>query len=121
MDHLPRAFEDEIDEDAIEEGMTLEELAKAKAFKVPKGIARASLVLMARRINKEVSGDAPEPKKTINRINYRLLKCGLHCTDPEILLKIANFVHDRLDGKAPQAVALTDADGGKLEITWRSS
>lgn len=120
MDHLPRAFEDEIDEDAIEEGMTLEELAKAKAFKVPKGIARASLVLMARRINSE-KPDAPEPKKTLNRINYRLLKAALECKEHETLLKIANFVHDRLDGKAPQAVALTDADGGKLEITWRSS
>jgi len=116
MSDLPRVFEDEVDEDAIEEGMTLEELARAKAFKVPKGIARLSLVLMARRISLEQGENPPEPKKTINRINYRLLKAGTTCADPDVLLKIVNFMHDRLDGKASQAVAITGADGGAVII-----
>ena len=117
MEHgLPQVFADEIDEDALEEGMALEDLAKYKSFKVPKNIARTSLLLMARRISKQANDNAPQPKKTINRLNYRLLMFGLTSNDPEIVLKIANFVHDRFDGKPSQAVALTDADGGALIV-----
>ena len=118
MEHgLPQVFADEIDEDALEEGMALEDLAKYKSFKVPKNIARTSLLLMARRISKQANDNAPQPKKTINRLNYRLLMFGLTSNDPEIVLKIANFVHDRFDGKPSQALNLGDNEGGRLVLT----
>lgn len=117
---LPLLIEQEITEDCQEEGMTLEALAEYKAFKVPKGVGRISLLLMARRINNE--GDsALKPKKTINRINYEFLQTAMTCADPSIRLAYFKEFHDRLDGKASQAVALTDPDGGKLEFSWRTS
>lgn len=120
---LPLLIAQEITEDCVEEGMDLAALAKYSSFKVPKGVGRISLLLMARRINQEPQeGYIPVPKKTINRINYEFLRTAM---DPELdaPTRLAYFkeLHDRLDGKSPQAVHLGDSEGGKLEFTWRSS
>lgn len=109
----------EIDENADDEAMSQEALAKYKGFSVPKGLGRISLMLMSERIGKEsLSGDKPpEPKKTINRINYRFLKMLLITpTDSPVFMAGFKELHDRLDGKAAQAVNLGGPDGGKLTL-----
>lgn len=110
----------EIDENADAEAMSQEALAKYKGFAVPKGLGRISLMLMSERIGKEdrASGvRAPEPKKTINRINYRFLKMLLDTpTDSPVFMAGFKELHDRLDGKAAQAVHLGGPDGGKLTL-----
>lgn len=115
-DALPAAFVEEITEDCVEGDMPLEAIAKLQSFKVPKGIGRASLVLMARRINHESAGD-PVPKKTINRINYEFLKTAISATDPAVRLAYFKEFHDRLDGKAAQAVNLGNHEGKALTLT----
>lgn len=115
---LPLLIAQEITEDCVEEGMDLAALAKYSSFKVPKGVGRISLLLMARRINQEPQdGYIPVPKKTINRINYEFLKTAISAVDPSIRLAYFKEFHDRMDGKAAQSVALTDADGGKLPVS----
>lgn len=120
---LPQLIGQELIEDCVEEGMSLDVLGKLKAFKVPKGVGRVSLVMMARRINQEDPSDGayiPLPKKTINRINYIFLRTAMDVAlDPAVRLAYFKELHDRLDGKSPQAVHLGDSEGGKLEITWR--
>ncbi len=112
---LPLLIAQEITEDCEEIGMDLNDLAKYKAFKVPKGVGRISLLLMARRINQE-GVDAPVPKKAINRINYEFLKIAMTCTDPSIRLAYFKEFHDRMDGKPGQSVALTDPEGNSVPV-----
>lgn len=106
----------EIDEDSDKEAMTLEAISRFKSFTIPKGLARMSLMLMCERISKEKM-DAPEPKKTLNRINYRFLKSMLD-NDPKspVFMQGLNALHDRLDGKPLQQTELTGADGGPVVI-----
>mgnify|MGYP001578584241 CR=1 FL=1 len=115
---------DELDEDEAP-GMTVEELAKNfKNFVIPKGFARTSFMLASKRYNDNMK--LPEdkralPKKVINRVHYQFIEALDKTKDPAQMLAGINFIHDRLDGKAPQAVNLGDHEGGKLEITWRES
>jgi len=111
----------EINEDATGEEMSQEALSKFKSFSVPKGLGRISLMLMSERIGKEKplkEGEKhPEPKRTINRINYRFLKMLLNepVNSPTFMAGFKEL-HDRLDGKAAQAVNLGGPDGGKLTL-----
>lgn len=120
MNDLPVVVDDEINEDAVESGMSFEALEKIRAVKVPKGVARLSMVRMSRWANEH--GFEKKPKKTINRVNLGFFEIMLSGKlTPLEFLAYWKEMHDRLDGKAAQCVALTDPDGGKLEITWRES
>ncbi len=87
----------------------------AQTFKdrgIKAGRGRWLLFAMADRIERE-TGDGPHPlpKNPIERAIYRFLKA---CESGEIAYMKELF--DRLDGKAPQALNIGDADGEKLAV-----
>jgi hypothetical protein len=119
LPEIPAVLTESLDEDAIEtEGHTLEEVARMREFKIPKGLARRSLALMAHRIqNEPANGLIREPLKTINKINYRFLKLMIGGTlDAKEFMTGFCVLHDRLDGKAAQALNVGDQDGGPLLV-----
>lgn len=88
-----------------------------KDAKIERGIARMSLAMMAEQFDQDATkGVFRNPKKIINRLHYRLFELAATTGDPKVLLDCINFIHDRLDGKSPQAIHLGDADGEKLAI-----
>jgi hypothetical protein len=111
LPEIPAVLTESLDEDAIEtEGHTLEEVARMRNFKIPKGLARRSLALMAHRIqNEPANGLIRKPLKTINRINYAFLEMMMSGELPpkQFLLGFA-ILHDRLDGKAAQSLTIDD-------------
>ncbi len=111
---------DELDESEAP-GMTVEDLAKNfKNFTVPKGYARTSFMLASKRYNDNMK--LPEdkralPKKVLNRIHYQFIEALDKAKDPAQMLAGINFIHDRLDGKAPQALHLGDNEGNKIPVS----
>jgi hypothetical protein len=91
------------------EGMDLADMRKRSGVLYPKGTARWSLACMLERIDKEDPSilNHPEPRGTLDRINYRLLKLAMQIQDPKIFIAAVDFIHDRLDGKAPIAVEVS--------------
>ena len=103
-----------IDEDDKPGRQTAEELAKIKSdLQIPRGTARLALAIA---LDRHDQGKGP-PKKTLNRIAYRYIQIMMdEKMDPKLFIDCWEDVQDRLDGKAAQAVALTDADGGALIV-----
>lgn len=99
--------------------MTLKELEKAiPSLEIKKGKWRLALLKAGEELEKH--GMEYEPPKNENI----LVKAGIRFWQQLFKTNdIAWFkeLGDRMDGKAPQAVALTDNEGGKLEIVWRES
>jgi hypothetical protein len=97
----------------LQGGRSLEELAACyKQLQVPKGIARMAFAIALGCYDRGI-----KPKKTLNKIAYRIIELMMEKNaDPKLLLDGWKDLQDRLDGKPSQAVALTDPDGGKLSI-----
>lgn len=94
--------------------------AKWKTAKVPRGIARMSLAVMADEFDAAFQRGEDvanrRPKKIINFINHRMLVLAATTQDPKLFMECLNFIHDRFDGRAAQSVALTDPQGGALTV-----
>jgi hypothetical protein len=97
-----------------DDGGTIEEMAKIrKSFDIPKGTARIAFAIALERHDKGKG----KPKKTLNRLAYRAIEIMLdEKLDPKLFMDAWEDLQDRMDGKAPQAVALTGADGGAVII-----
>lgn len=95
-------------------GHSIEELSKIfTKYAVPKGLARTSLVIGFERHS---AGKGP-PKKAINRASYRFVQVMLdEKTDATTFLAFYKEFHDRMDGKAAQAVNLGNHEGGALTL-----
>lgn len=107
---------DESDNDATV--VTLEELTKRISnLAVPKGLARTSLMIAFER---HTLGKGA-PKKTLNRLHYQYIDALLTCKDMPILQKGLDFFHDRLDGRAAQAINLGNHEGNALTLTVAQS
>jgi hypothetical protein len=97
-----------------DDGGSIEEMAKIrKSFEIPKGTARIAFAIALERHDKAKG----KPKKTLNKLAYRYIEIMLDPkTDPKLFVECWKDVQDRFDGKAAQAVALTDKDGGALIV-----
>jgi len=100
------------------EQMTAKELTSYKGYTFPKGAWRNALFRQFQRIDEEQplpEGEKhPEPKPILDRIAYRFLKLCISAGHDD--LGFFKELADRLDGKAPQAIALTDDEGAPVRL-----
>lgn len=60
-------------------------------------------------------------KHDLIEIEDKLKKLALHATKEEVQLKAAQYIHDKIYGKAPQKTEITGAGGQALSIIFDSA